>query len=341
MPRGLLTRSFALSSFLLATFSAPALAQQVTAPCGIAASGDACIFDVEALASGVLAVDTRASIAGQRWRAAIAVAGAKAIKSAIGTGNTSTFTGSVSRKIAAGMKYEVVVFYERPLPSTFPTSLEVRFTGPVTVGAAREGPPLPIPERYVGRTDSTPFFSIVVAPDGLSVAEVRMTNHLCLGALTSFAVALAPDVAPILTGADGRPRFDARGIPFPFGTFDIEGALFDADGVDGNAEQALGGLSIVRTLGRCNSRWLATATPDSDQDGWNDTGEINLGSLANSNQRTPEHRDAPATPLYGPDSCHDLIDNDGDGLVDAADPDCMPPAGSAAAIFAATSPQRR
>jgi hypothetical protein len=330
--RSLLTRSLALSSFLLATFSAVAHAQQVTVPCGIAAPGDACIFDVEALASGVLAVDTHASIAGQRWRAAIAVAGAKAIKSAIGTGNTSSFTGLVSRKIVAGVKYEVVVFYERPLPSTFPTSLEVRFTGPVTVGAAREGPPLPIPERYVGRTDSTPFFSIVVAPDGLSVAEVRIVNHLCLGALTSFVVTPGPDVLPIFSGPDGRPRFDGRNIPFPFGTFDIEGALLDADGVDGTAEQALGGLSIVRTLGRCNSRWWATATPDSDLDGWNDTGELNLGSLPNSSQRTPEHRDTPATPLYGPDSCHDLFDNDGDGLIDGADPDCQPSAELALAI---------
>jgi hypothetical protein len=155
-------------------------------------------------------------------------------------------------------------------------------------------------------------------------ADARSGDHSCLGALTSFVAPLAPDVAPIQPGPDGRPRFDARDIPWQFGTFDIEGVLLDADAVDNSAEQALGGLSIVRTLGRCNSRWVATATPDSDTDGWNDTAELRLGSAPNALAHTPEHLELPTTPLYGPDSCHDLSDNDADGLVDGADPDCNP-----------------
>jgi hypothetical protein len=323
MRRSHLTRRLVLASLLLASSNAVVIGQENTKPCGIAASGDACIFDVEATADGKLSVDTRATTAGQRWRAAIAPAGAIAIKSGIGTGSTSEFTGLVSRAIKAGKKYEVVVFFDKPLPSTFPTGLEVRFKGPVVVDDAREGPALPIPERYVGRTDTTPFFSVVIAPDGRSVAEVRMTNHLCNGQLTSFIAPLAPEVAPILPGPDGLLRFDARDIVWQFGTFDIEGVLFDADALDNTAEQALGGLSIVRTLGRCNSRWTATATPDGDLDGWNDTAELRLGSLPGAN-RTPEHRDTPTTPLYGADSCHDLVDNDADGLIDGADAGCMP-----------------
>lgn len=324
MTRHPFRRLLVIVSLALPWLGPPAYGQEVTKPCGIGSSGDACIFDVEALANGVLAVDTRSTVAGQRWRAAIAVAGAKAIKSGIGSGSAADFTGPVSRKVVAGKKYEVVVFYERPLPSTFPTGANVRFTGPVNVGDAREGPPLPLPERYVGHTASTPFFSILVAPDGLSIAEVRMTNHSCLGALTSFVAPLEPDVAPIRPGPDGRPRFDARDIAWAFGTFDIEGVFLDADAVETTAEQALGGLSIVRFLGRCNSRWIATATPDSDQDGWSDTGELRLGSSPGFVDRTPEHRETPTTPLYGPDSCHDLVDNDADGLIDGADTGCAP-----------------
>ena len=110
----------------------------------------------------------------------------------------------------------------------------------MNVRDGREGPPLPLPQRYVGRTDTTPFFSVFVAPDGLSVAEVRITNHLCLGALTSFVAQLAPHVAPIRIGPDGRPRFDARDVPWAFGKFDIEGVFLDGDVADTSAEQAFG-----------------------------------------------------------------------------------------------------
>jgi hypothetical protein len=91
-----------------------------------------------------------------------------------------------------------------------------------------------------------------------------------------------------------------------------------------SAEQALGGLSIVRSLGRCNSSWIATAiVPDSDFDGWGNVAELRLGASPNGSS-TPEHWEIPTTPLRGPDPCRDLIDNDRDGLVDDADPDCTP-----------------
>ena len=115
---------------------------------------------------------------------------------------------------------------------------------------------------------------------------------------------------------DGAQRLDRL--------LELHRVFLDADAVDTSAEQALGGLSIVRSLGRCNSRWVATATHDSDQDGWSDTAELRLGSSPGFINRTPEHRETPTTLLYGPDSCHDLADNDADGLVDGADLDCAP-----------------
>jgi hypothetical protein len=177
---------------------------------------------------------------------------------------------------------------------------------------------------YVGRTLSTPFFSITVSSDGLSVSEVRMTNHSCLGALTTFAAALAPGVAPIQTDSVGRRRFAAQGIPIPPNdrTLDIVGVLLDADGADGTDEQAVGGLSILIALGRCNSTWVASAEPDSDSDGWSNRGEINLGSNSNQAASTPEHRDIPSLlPLYVR-SCDDLVDNDLDSAADTSDRGC-------------------
>jgi hypothetical protein len=313
---------------ILTWSGASADAQGLVRPCGIGSAGDACIFDIEALANGTLIVDTRATSPAQRWRTAIAVAGSAAITSNIGSGSTSAFSGRVSRTVAAGRKYEVVVVYEGPLAPAFPTTVDVRFSGPVVVGDAREGPPIPAPDRYTGRLGSSPFFSFTTSADGLYVAEVRVTNHSCLGALTSFVVPLGPEKAPIQIGPDGRRRFDVRNVPIPPGntsTLDFEGVLMDADGVGNTAEHALGGASLVIRLGRCNASWTAGAVvPDSDHDAWHDAAEIQLGSSPYNGASTPEHLDVPTTPLRGPDSCQDLVDNDRDGLVDSADPDCAP-----------------
>ena len=177
---------------------------------------------------------------------------------------------------------------------------------------------------YAGRTSSTPFFSFTVSADGLSISEVRMTNHSCLGALTSFAAPLAPGVAPIQTGPDGRQRFEAKDISIPNSrTFDIVGVLFDADAADHSNEQAVGGLSIVVTLGRCNANWTATANPDGDTDGWSERAEIRMGSSPSFGGHTPEHREIPGVLPFYVRPCDDLVDNDADGAVDLADQGCI------------------
>ena len=177
---------------------------------------------------------------------------------------------------------------------------------------------------YAGRTSSTPFFSFTVSADGLYVAEVRVTNHSCLGALTSFTALLAPDVAPISTGSDGRRRFEARDISIPNNrTFDIVGVLFDADAADHTAEQGVGGLSMMIALGRCNANWTATANPDGDTDGWSDRAELRLGSNPGNFANSPEHGEIPAVLPFYVRPCDDLVDNDADGGIDKADQGCV------------------
>ena len=107
-------------------------------------------------------------------------------------------------------------------------------------------------------------------------------------------------------------------------TLDIDGIVFDADGFGGTLEQAVGGLSIFRGAVQCNFEWAATAVAlDSDTDGWSDTAELRLGSNPNDLFSSPEHHEVPTTALMGPDVCNDLIDNDGDELIDADDPNCV------------------
>jgi hypothetical protein len=108
--------------------------------CQLGAPGDACIFDLRATGSGTLQVCTKATRSGQRWRATIVQVLATGAVSAVGTGSTTAWTGCVSRNIVSGVNYEVLVTYERPLPGTFPTSVDVRFTG--TGSATVSGPRL-------------------------------------------------------------------------------------------------------------------------------------------------------------------------------------------------------
>jgi hypothetical protein len=117
--------------------SAPAAAQEVIKTCAFGASGEACIFDVTATADGLLGVDTKASAAGNKWRATTYLTGKKSAKSNVGSGSTSTFTGLVERKVQAGKQYELAVTYETPLPGTFPASVTVRVNGPVSVSEQR------------------------------------------------------------------------------------------------------------------------------------------------------------------------------------------------------------
>jgi hypothetical protein len=314
-----------VSIFAVLVCSSPAIAQGVIEPCGIASTSRACIFDIEAVAGGNLVVDTRASIAGQRWRVAVALVGAKATKGGLGSGSTLNFSGAVTRKLAAGKRYEVVIVYEQPIPSTFPTTVEVRFTGPVLVSPRQSFSPLP--GRYVGfyRVPLSTFheaFSLEPSSDGSYIARI-FGGVNCTDGRFPFSVDLPPAVLPI--GGDGT--FSGTGIAIAVGTeLDVDGVIFNADSADQNSEQALGGATFLRGSGACPYRWWATADPDADRDGWNDRAEQRLGSDPADRLSVPEHVEVPRTPFYGPVHCEDGVDNDLDGLVDGDDPSCVAPA---------------
>jgi hypothetical protein len=287
--------------------------------CRILSIADACIYDIDAVADGTLLVDTRAALGGQRWRTVLMVFGTKATKSNTGTGSSTSFTGAVSRPVAAGKRYEVVVFYERPLPSTFPTSVEVRFTGPVTVSPRQVYSPLAA--RYVGiyRVPSIMFdesFSFEPSADGTHVA--RILGAVNCGDRYPFDVHLSPGVLPI----SGDGRFSATGISVPGAALDVDGVIFDADQADDSSEQALGGLTIIRGSRACPYQWWATAEPDTDRDGWNNRAEQRLGSTITDRLSVPENAEVPGTPFYGPAHCADGADNDLDGATDGSDSDC-------------------
>lgn len=114
---------------------APSMARGVTITdaCVLEESGDGCIFDIQATAAGTLAVDTKAEATGEYWRTTVVKLNTVGAMSKLGTGSASAFTGKVSRSIVAGTNYIAIVSYEHPLPGTFPTSVGVRFTGPVVV----------------------------------------------------------------------------------------------------------------------------------------------------------------------------------------------------------------
>lgn len=100
--------------------------------CGFEGSGDACVFDVVATEHGVLAVDTKATTGGERWKASIAeMVDSPVPRIDVGSGSTTKFSGRIARGITMGKIYQVKVIYDSPLPGVFPTSATVRFTGPV------------------------------------------------------------------------------------------------------------------------------------------------------------------------------------------------------------------
>ena len=178
-------------------------------------------------------------------------------------------------------------------------------------------------QHHVGSSYNS--FSIETSADGTAVIQINVTYLLCYATIYhshTFSLDLDPGI-PISDN-----RFSATGIPVTFSpdpghthSLDIDGVFFDADG-DGSLEQAIGGLSFVSELTRCNGRWWATAiAPDLDSDGWSDAAEQRLGSLAGAWHLIPEHREVPTTPLYGTRHCQDFADNDGDGAMDAAEPD--------------------
>jgi hypothetical protein len=135
-----LAGAIGLVAALAMPMASEATAATTVRTCQFSAPGQACIFDVQATGAGTLTVCTKAQAGGERWRSTVVETLAKGAVSDVGTGSASSCTGTVSRDVARGSSYEAIVSYERPLPGTFPTAVEVRLTGPVTVvGPRRPG----------------------------------------------------------------------------------------------------------------------------------------------------------------------------------------------------------
>jgi len=193
---------------------------------------------------------------------------------------------------------------------------------------------------YTGRhsVGDASSFSVELTADGSAVRQIIVTKIECgtdfpFGEHT-FTLAFNPNL-PVVAS-----RFSAKGVSITISdhphTLDIDGVLFDADGDNSiKEEQALGGLSFVSGVNRCHFRWWATAVAvDSDADGWSDTAERRLGSDPFWSSSIPEHREVPATSIFGTGPYRDYEDNDRDGFIDEAErdgpdldqiPDCAPP----------------
>ena len=186
----------------------------------------------------------------------------------------------------------------------------------------------PVPQRYVGIQSAGlgEAFSFDVSADGSHVERIIMGWN-CPDRFP-VTLNLAPNVLPITIDENGRFHFSGRDIPVGVSdTLGIEGVFFDADALDGNAEQALGGLLLTRGASSCIHRWWSTPDPDTDLDGWNNRAEMRLGSGPSARPSTPEHREVPAGfPFATIGPCFDAVDNDLDGATDVADSGCGLPA---------------
>ena len=194
----------------------------------------------------------------------------------------------------------------------------------VSFPAASIGQVAPLPQAYVGIQSAGlgEAFSFTVSADGSYIA--RLTLGWNCPDRFPVTVNLASNVLPIFVDVNGRLRFSGRNIQVAVGSIlGIDGFIFDGDALDSNSEQAIGGLLLTRGASSCIHRWWATADPDNDLDGWNNRAEARLGSNLNARPSTPEHREVPTgLPLYSVGPCVDVIDNDIDGSVDAADTNC-------------------
>jgi hypothetical protein len=212
------------------------------------------------------------------------------------------------------------------MEGTFPTSVEVQFTGLVTLLQPAPRPGVVLPGLYAGVyspfATHRDFFTLETSADGTRVTWIAV-SHLVCGALLHehfFSVSVSIPISN---------RWFAATVPGPVSsghphTLTIDGVCFDADGFGGTSEHALGGFSFLDSnLTRCNHQWPATITADADGDGWSDAAEQRLGSRPDLPDRTPEHKLVPTTTLYGADSCHDSGDNHGDGPTDGGDLGCQ------------------
>lgn len=136
-----------LTLALCATIHAEA---QVDHTCEFDNAGDGCIFDLNGNGSGSLAITTRAQTEGDHWRVTLVEVGVGRARTELGTGSSQMFSGPVSQHVKDGVSYEAIVTYEQATSmNRFPTSVDVRFEGPVLVSGPRTAPPSIGPGVYV------------------------------------------------------------------------------------------------------------------------------------------------------------------------------------------------
>jgi hypothetical protein len=207
---------------------------------------------VKATGSGTLTVCTKAKKSGVSWRATIVQVLTSGAASSVGTGSTTACTGPVSRPVVGGVKYEVFVTYDNPLPppsGTFPTGVEVQLTGPVTV-SPRSDPVLPT-AQYVGMYGASltnpsgwDAFSLETSADGTRVTRIALDRFFCGSFAHEHFFSIGVNI-PII-----NRRFATQvsvSLPDHIHSLKIDGAFFDADGFGSTAEQALGGLIFNAT----------------------------------------------------------------------------------------------
>lgn len=138
LAHGAIVRAIASLAFLAIVEVPVAMGADAIKTCHLQAPGDGCVFDLSGSARAFLTADTRATVRGNLWRTTFSEAKYPGAISNVGTGSTTRFSGRVIGRVDLHGTYEVVVTLEPPLSQPFvPTSVEVRFSGPVAVADPR------------------------------------------------------------------------------------------------------------------------------------------------------------------------------------------------------------
>jgi hypothetical protein len=195
--------------------------QEVIKSCDFRESGDGCVFDVVATGQDFLTVGTKAGAAGEYWRTTLINLNQRVVKSDVGTGTATQFTGAVQLHVRYGLPFLVMVNYEGPLPGGFPTSVIVRFTGPANVSDPRPKVPTPV-ESCVDDIGDTPasayslgtvsgdtgndvhLFASSVCPGDVDLFQVEITeNNSSPFDLTNLTARVTLIPNPIPAGSSG------------------------------------------------------------------------------------------------------------------------------------------